>query len=219
MSSDPPLKMAISREKALIFRITHIENVPWILDHGLHSRSSEVLDPDFREIGNPDLISRRAARPVPVAPGGTLADYVPFYFSPRTPMLYNICTGYHGMRRTPVSEIAILVSSVRILTDRGIPYVLTDRHAYLATAEYSNDLHGLDRIDWEILRNRDFKRSDEDPGKMERYQAEALVHRHLPLDALAGVACHGPRERDRLEAQLTARGLSLKLVARPGWYF
>ena len=44
---------SLSPQKALIFRITHIENVPWILANGLHCRSSGVLDPNYRDIGNP----------------------------------------------------------------------------------------------------------------------------------------------------------------------
>lgn len=31
---------ALCPEKALIFRIMHIANVPWALDHGLHCRNS-----------------------------------------------------------------------------------------------------------------------------------------------------------------------------------
>jgi hypothetical protein len=37
--------------------------------------------PSFVAIGNPDLISRRKYRAVPIAPSGTLVDYVPFYFT------------------------------------------------------------------------------------------------------------------------------------------
>ena len=42
----------------------------------------------------------------------------------------------------------------------------------------------LDRIDWAILRSRDFKRDPEDPGKFERYQAEALIYKYLPIDGV-----------------------------------
>jgi hypothetical protein len=79
----------ISVENAYIFRITHIDNVPWLLANGIHCRNSTCRDPNFRDIGNPDLISKRAHRLVPVAPGGTLSDYVPFYFTHYSPMLYN----------------------------------------------------------------------------------------------------------------------------------
>jgi hypothetical protein len=48
----------LNSDRALIFRITHVANVPWILDHGLHCRNSTHRDPAFQEIGNPELIGR-----------------------------------------------------------------------------------------------------------------------------------------------------------------
>ena len=59
---------ALNPEKALIFRITHIANVPWLLDHGLHCRNSAEFDPDFRNIGNPDLIVPTSPPPCPGPP-------------------------------------------------------------------------------------------------------------------------------------------------------
>ena len=209
----------LTAERALIFRITHIANVPWTLDHGLHCRDSGVRDPSFRQIGNPDLIDKRTHRIVPVPPGGALSDYVPFYFTPLSPMLLNIKTGYNGMTRTPMAEIVIFVASVRRLAELGGPFVLTDRHAYLQAAEYANDLQGLERIDWGILQARDFKRVGDNPGKIERYQAEALVHRHLPLDALTGLVCYGPDQKAALEAEMDRRKVPLKVATRPDWYF
>jgi len=209
----------LNPEKGLVFRITHIENVPWILDHGLHCRSSALLDPRYVEIGNPDLIGARADRLVPVPPGGTLSDYIPFYFTPLSPMLFNIKTGRTGVRRTPMPEIVFLVCSIPRMVEAGVPVVLTDRHAYLEAAEFSNGREGLDRIDWKILQERDFRRNGEDPGRIERYQAEALVYRHLPVGALLGLACHDAKAEANVNPELTRRGLSLKLAVRPEWYF
>lgn len=87
----------LNPERVLIFRIVHIDNVPWILDNGMHCRTSEIQAPDYRVIGNKDLILIRGSRAVPIQPGGTLADYVPFYFTPFSPMLYNINTGFGGV--------------------------------------------------------------------------------------------------------------------------
>ncbi len=142
---------SLNPEKALIFRITHIENVAWILENGLHCRNSGVRDLDYREIGNPDLISKRAHREVPIPPGGTLSDYIPFYFTPFSPMMLNIKTGYSGMKQTPMPDIVIFASSLRTVAEQGLGYVFTDRHAYLSAAEFSSDLDDLDRIDWKIL--------------------------------------------------------------------
>jgi hypothetical protein len=208
----------LSREKALIFRITHIQNLEFVVSNGLHCRNSKVKDPNFVEIGNPDLIAKRARRPVPCAPGGTLGDYIPFYFTPYTPMLLNIKTGYHGMKQTPMKDIAILVTSLRTLKEKGIAFVFSDRHAYLEAAEFSNDLDDLNRIDWKMLNGRDFKRDPDNPGKFERYQAEALVHKSMPMDALLGIACFGEQQRERIEPILDAAAVKIDLKALPGWY-
>jgi hypothetical protein len=206
-------------DKAYIFRITHIENVPWILEHGLHCRNANVCDPNYRDIGNPDLITKRAQRGVPISPGGTLSDYIPFYFTPHSPMLLNIKTGYGGMKQTPMAEIVILVSSLRAVAAHGGAFVFTDRHAYLWTAEFFNDLGDLERVDWALIQRRDFARDPDDPGKMERYQAEALVHRHLPVKALAGLACQSQLQEQRLAAEVEKTGHPLKIVVKPDWYF
>lgn len=210
---------SLNPDKALIFRITHIENVPWILDHGLHCRNSTTRDPHYHEIGNPDLIGKRAHRIVPIPPGGTLSDYVPFYFTPHSPMLLNIKTGHNGMRQTPMPDIVILVSSLHALTAHSLPFLFTDRHAYLTAAEFFADLKYLDRIDWGILQARDFRRNPNDPGKFERYQAEALIHRHLPVSALIGMGCRGPQQEADLRAQVEKRGLPLKVLVKGDWYF
>lgn len=212
---------SLSPEKALIFRITHIENVPWILANGLHCQSSGILDPTYRDIGNPDLIAKRAHRVVPIPPGGALSDYIPFYFTPYSPMLLNIKTGHSAMQRTPMPELVFLVSSLHELVKRSIPFVFTDRHAYLRTADQAfwSDLADLGRIDWKILQARDFKRDPNDPGKFERYQAEALVHRHMPVAALSGIVCHGPAQEARLRELVQNANVQLTVAARPGWYF
>lgn len=199
----------LNPDKALIFRITHIANVPWLLDHGLHCRNSPEFDPNFRNIGNPDLISKRHTRHVPVAPGGTLSDYVPFYFTPCSIMLYNIKTGYGGVPRFPNDEIVILMSSLRRVAELGIPFVFTDRHAYVQTASFYNSLDDLERLDWPLLQARDFRNDPEDPGKKERYQAEALIHRHLPVTALLGIVCHSAAIVERLASEASRRSLSL----------
>lgn len=69
----------LNPEKALIWRIVHCDNLPWILDNGLHCANSPTQAPAYITIGNAGLITRRTHREVPIAPGGTLADYVPFY--------------------------------------------------------------------------------------------------------------------------------------------
>ena len=210
--------LELTQQKALIFRITHIDNIPWILDNGLHCRKSPKKDGQFHEIGNQELIGKRADHPVSIHPGGTLGDYVPFYFTPYSPMLLNIKTGYNGVKKTPMADIAILVSSLPKLVQDDVPFVFADRHALLATAIFTSDLKDLSLIDWKILQARDFKRNPNDPAKFERYQAEAIVYRSIPITSLLGIACNGDAQVKRLTGEVESRSLSLTVSARPDWY-
>ncbi|MBC6437037.1 MAG: DUF4433 domain-containing protein [Rhodobacteraceae bacterium] len=212
----------LNPNRALIFRVTHIDNVPWILGNGLHCQNSCTLDHDFVQIGNPDLIKKRRERKLPVPTGGTLADYIPFYFTPFPVMMYNIKTGHGSTRHVSNAQIVIMVSSLRTLVQNGLPIVFTDRHAYLQTARFFTAPDDPGKIDREILQRRDFRRDDNDPGKMERYQAEALVYRHLPVGQLQGIVCHSKTEQGTLEQQQQQRGEAghqPRIVAWPGWYF
>jgi hypothetical protein len=209
---------SLNPEKALIWRIVHRDNLPWILDNGLHCASSQVQSPHYVNIGNLDLIDKRRTRHVPIAPKGFLADYVPFYFTPFSVMMQNIHSGWSVQQRSN-DEIVILVSSLHRAAELGLQFVFTNAHAYPDWTDYYSDLANLDQIDWSILQRRDFKRDPDDPRKMERYQAEALIHRHLPITGLLGIMCHTDTMKERIEKDVAARGLRLSVHARPRWYF
>lgn len=208
----------LNPEKALIWRIVHRDNLAWILDNGLHCANSGVLSPDYVNIGNADLIDKRRHRVVPIAPGGTLADYVPFYFTPFSVMMKNIHSGW-GVPQRRNEEIVILVSSLPHIQQLGLPFVFTNAHAYPDWTNYYSDLAQLGEIDWGLLQRRDFKRDADDPRKMERYQAEALIHRHLPVQGILGIVCYTDALKQSIEQAIQARNLTLQVYARTGWYF
>jgi len=209
----------LNSEKALIWRIIHRQNIPWILRNGLQSESSTVKADAWVVIGNEDLISRRRQRAVPVPPGGVLSDYIPFYFTPFSPMMYNIHTGWAGVRKVPNRDIVILVSSLHKAAELGLQYVFTDRHAYSQTARYFNQISELDNVDWPLLRQRDFQRDPDDPEKVERCQAEALVYGQLPTEALLGVVCYNQTVQESLIADAQQLGIQLNVLIRHKWYF
>lgn len=205
--------------KALIWRIVHRDNLPWILDNGVHCKNSAVQDPNFVAIGNADLIDRRSNRIVPVAPGGMLSNYVPFYFTPFSPMMYNIYTGRGEVAKRRNEEICILVSTLHKVHQMGLPFVFTDRHAYPPLARYFNCIQSLNEIDWPLLQARNFKRNPDDPEQIERYQAEALVHDHLPVTGLVGIICYTDAVKNTLDQHVQARGLNVDVRVMPQWYF
>ena len=90
-------------------------------------------------------------------------------------MMFNIKTGYGSVTRQANEDIVILVSSLSNVAQLNLPFIFTDQHAYPQLATYYNNIVNLDKIDWPLLQSRDFKHDPDDPGKKERYQAEALI--------------------------------------------
>nr|WP_081673676.1 DUF4433 domain-containing protein [Pseudomonas cremoricolorata] len=124
-----------------------------------------------------------------------------------------------GVQQRRNEEIVILVSSLYHARSLNLRFVFTDAHAYPYWSGYYSDLSQLDNIDWEILQRRDFKRDPDDPRKMERYQAEALIHEHVPVTGLLGIICYNDASKRRVDGEVQQRQLSIPVHARPGWYF
>ena len=209
----------LNHEKALIWRIVHRDNLPWLLDNGLHCGNSAVASPNWVHIGNPELTTKRAAHTVPVEPGGCLSDYVPFYFTPFSPMMKNIHSGRGGVQQRANDEIVILVSSLHHLRQQAVQFVFTDSHAYYQWSNFYTDMAHLHQIDWPLLQARDFKRDLDDPAKFERYQAEALIYQYCPISGLLGMICYTDVVKSQLDTLLAQRGLQLDVHTRTDWYF
>jgi hypothetical protein len=209
----------LTPEKALIFRITHISNLPWILENGLHCRNSSTNDPDFVTIGNKEIIGKRHMRTVAIQPHGTLSDYVPFYFTPKSMMAFNIKTGYNGVTKRSNKEIIIMVSNLARLENMGLKFVFTNKHAVNIDTKFYTYTNNLGVIDWGILRSCDFSRDNDDLDKTSRYQAEALVHNHVPIDALDGIACYDVEQKEHIESVAAKKGRKIKVAVMGSWYF
>jgi hypothetical protein len=68
-------------------------------------------------------------------------------------------------------------------------------------------------------RRRDFRNDPHDPSKKQRYQAEALVHKHLPVDTLSGFVCYNDDVLKTLSGALAKPKQTMKVVKKPDWHF
>jgi len=133
-------------------------------------------------------------------------------------MMLNVHTGYN-VKQVPNEEIVILVSSLHRIAELGIRFVFTDQHAYPLAARYFTDLDDLQQIDWDLLNSRDFRHDPDDPGKKERYQAEALIWKHLPAQGLLGICSYAEAVDAGIKAELAKRRIEMQTIVQRGWYF
>ena len=167
------------------------------------------------------LRARRRQRRVLVEPGGVIADYVPFYFASRSPMLFSISVGGVPSFAGDSNDIVYLMSTVEALQSSGLSLVFTDRNAVLELARQSAQVADLDTmVDWELMRATYWANSDDDPDRKERRMAECLAHRAVPWSAFTGVAVFDEARAGRVRKildRVTVRHPPIDV--RPEFYF
>jgi ssDNA thymidine ADP-ribosyltransferase DarT-like protein len=205
-----------------VLHFTRVEHLADIIEHGLlpdnHAQAEGLLTV---EIGHTDIKERRRRREVPLGPGGSVADYVPFYFAPRSPMMFAIHCGNVPTYREGCGRLMYLVSSLERLADAGLTLLLTDRNAVLQFATFIDFAEDVpdDFIDWELMRARIWRNTPDAPDRMERRMAECLVHPLVPWDAIEAVGVASESVAEEARNVLARVGDTTQVLVRPQWYF
>ena len=207
--------MPIDIAKIRLFRIVHVDNVKYILRHGMFTKHHTSADPNYINIGDTKLIKQRNEYPVKLEGYGNLGDYVPFYFGPLSPMLLNIKTGYRGIVQRPQSDIAYICSKLDQIIDAGSQWCFTDGHAKNRITEFYNDVIDLDNVDWKIVSERYWKNTEEDLDRMRRKQAEFLVKDHVPVQVIKRIIIYDENKREMLQKIADKLKLKIKICVNP----
>lgn len=204
-----------------VMHFTHVGHLTAIIRNGLLADN----EPDIRdllrmEVGDQRIKKRRRERPVRVPPGGVVADYVPFYFAPRSPMMYSIEQGKVPTYLGGCDQLVYLVSTVERMGTLGLNVVFTDRNAVYDYARFGSGAAALDQmVDWELMNARMWANTADDTGRKERRMAECLVHRRVPWDAFTMIVVRNQACLEQTRTALGSLGRDLMVGVRPGWYF
>jgi hypothetical protein len=166
----------------LVMHFTHIENLPGILTAGYPQADSLVDRPSALRVEAADLAvkARRKQRRVPLAPFGTVADYVPFYFAPRSPMLLTLASGKITTYSGGQDPLVYLVSSTEAVAAAGRPCLFSDGNCASPLTQFFGDFELLESVvDWELMTARMWANTLEDQDRMRRRMAEFLVHQRV----------------------------------------
>lgn len=204
-----------------IYHITHLHNLPQILTaDGLLAVVGLRRDSiGYTDIAHQGIQDRRATTQVPLPPFGVVHDYVPFYFAPRSPMLYAISRGNVSTYSEGQDAILYLVTSAQAVSANGLLFVFTDGHAIMAFSEFFNDMERLNVIDWELMRARYWADTQEDGDRVRRRNAEFLVHRRVPWNLIHEIGVINQDIRDEVRLLLTGQSHQPQIVVRRQWYY
>ena len=128
------------------FRILHIDNIPHVIKYGLVHNNSPFASDSYVPIGDMSVMNARSTKQLP--DGSFLSEYIPFYFGPRSPMLYNIQNGNGILTKKDPDEIVYCVICIKDVISSDLHCVFTDGHALNNMSKFYSkpDLQQLDNF-------------------------------------------------------------------------
>lgn len=184
--------------KTYLFRMTHIENIPHILQYGITHSTSVNANPNFVPIGDGSLITTR--NNFLLNNGRRLGEYIPFYFGVRTPMLYVVQNGFNMVAPTPADNIVYCVSSVQKIIDLQLDFVFTDGHAVdCFSSQYTaTNIQKIDTILDKDAINAKYWRDENDLDRKRRKEAEFLVLGDISQEGILGFITYNENAKNTL---------------------
>jgi ssDNA thymidine ADP-ribosyltransferase, DarT len=184
-----------------IYRLVHVDNLTALLTRGrLHAPHHMPADGmPYRTIHDANVQANRRIKDVPCGPGGTVHDYLPFYFGPLSVMLLQLKTGQVAGYTEGQEPLVYLRTTVQAVTQAGCPFVFTDGHGLAKFTRWFDDLAHLDEVDWPLVRDRFWADTPDDNDRKRRKQAEFLVWQGLDWDLLDGIGVFSDGMRQRVQ--------------------
>jgi hypothetical protein len=206
-----------------IFHITHVDNLASIVGGGylLSDAAMRARGGPPATIGMNTIKARRLALPVPPHPGTQVGDYVPFYFCPRSVMLYLIYRGnhpelgYRGGQGKVLTLEADLHATVAWAAAQGRRWAFSLSNAGAGYAEFRASLAQIDEINWRAVASTDFSTPDIKEGK----QAEFLLHERFPWSLVTSVGASSVAVRNQAIEILTGAPHRPPVNVCPDWYY
>lgn len=188
-----------------VYYITHRDNLPSIIKHGVLSHANAEKLPDIKTIYDSDVVNRRGNKRAP--DGKTLWDFANFYFQPRNPMLYRVF-------RCDANPVVIL--HLKETLCKNAKYVAIGNAASSASEIVDADI-GLARIQGADMQK--FLQSplwDSGDGETKRLMMSELL---VPESASASFidTVYVPDESEVAETAKMARGIHV--VPFPRFFF
>jgi hypothetical protein len=204
-----------------IYHIVHVDRLPSIAAGGLWCDAEVVRRSAPGTTIGMNAIKQRRLNELTLAshPGLFVGECVPFYFCPRSIMLYLIYQrnhpdlAYRGGQGPIIHLESDLRQTVEWADTQGLRWAFTLGNAGSRYFEDRRDLNQLNEIDWNAIAARNWVDCKE--GK----QAEFLVERQFPWELVSriGVLTRGMHD----EVAKVQQGMMHKPVVqiRPEWYY
>jgi ssDNA thymidine ADP-ribosyltransferase, DarT len=207
-----------------IYHITHIDNLPNIIaSAGLVSDANRIANELNCSLVGMSTIKQRRLDEIEVSchPGTKVGQYVPFYFCPRSIMLYILHMGNHpdidysGGQEQIVHLQCDLNTTINWANTNSVNWAFSDRNAGSYLVLFYNDISDLNKIDWLSVHSKDFRDAKVKEGK----QAEFLTFDVFPWILIEKIGIINSTMELKVQTMLANAGHQPVIAVERSWYF
>lgn len=205
-----------------IYHIVHVDRLPSIIADGCLWSDAAMLrrSATGTTIGMSSIKQRRLNELTLTSHSGLyVGQCVPFYFCPRSVMLYLLYQAnhpelaYRGGQGPIIHLEADLRQTVAWADGNTRRWAFTLSNAGASYFEDRCDLAQLGEIEWEAVEARDWRNCKE--GK----QAEFLVESSFPWDLVCRIGVRSQQSYGRVSAALQNAGHKPRVEIKQDWYY
>ncbi len=198
--------MKIPEIKSLYY-ITHINNLPSILDRGILSHSQvEETNIDFTPIYDNQIVNKRQEKYTP--DNSSLWQYANLYFQPRNPMMYRV------IKEKGYKNLAVVAIKPSVMDSEKV--MITDGNAANDPTNFFSVKDGIKilRQQWSIIRNEWWNQDD---GSKRKIMAECLIPNCISPDYIQSIFVAEYQVKQKLEEIIGSR--SVNVISEPNMFF
>jgi hypothetical protein len=217
--------MATIPDRPKIYHITHIKNLPKIVHAGkVWSDAKRIALGLACEVVGMSEIKRRRLEDLEVTchPGTMVGEYVPFYFCPRSIMLYilhranHVDLNYRGGQKPIIHLQADLFDVVRHAGHVDVRWAFTNINAGTRyNIGFFKTLDKLDKVNWPAVAATDWNSSLIKDGK----QAEFLLFESFPWSLVEGVGVYDDAIKERAVTAIARAAHKPIVRVKRKWYY
>lgn len=207
-----------------IYHITHVDNLPAIIKAGKLRSDAEIVKRGgpTQMVGMSHIKQRRLTeiRLDECYPDDFVGEYVPFYFCPRSVMLYLIYVRssqleYKGGQGPIVHLEADMHNVVEWAeeNDRKWAFALSNAGAY--GVDFRNELGKLNEINWPAVAANNWSPSSVRHSK----QAEFLVYKSFPWNLVKRIGVHSNAIGQQVGQAIAAADHHPQIEIMREWYY
>ncbi len=208
-------------KQAKIYHIVHVDRLPSIIADGrLWSDAEMVRRPSAdTTIGINKIKQRRLKLPLDSHSGLHVGDCVPFYFCPRSVMLYLLHMGnnpdlkYRDGQSAIIHLEADLHRTVKWAEKKKLRWAFTLSNAGSFFFEDRCKLTQLDQIDWNVVQAKYWQ------DCKDRKQAEFLIERKFPWKLISRIGVHSKPIYCQVVNTLSGAKHQPLVEILPEWYY